>query len=87
MEKKELPKSYFIPMLLELLSSVSKYLEHCEQYFDGLSVLIKNEPLTHQSKNVLYQVIQLLKDHPTMEVCEFSPIFSPIFSIILSRRK
>lgn len=62
------PKKFFLPMLRKFLTNVSQYAERCEQYFDGLSVLIKNESLTLESKNLLHQVIGLLKEHPIVEV-------------------
>jgi hypothetical protein len=66
----EHPKKFFLPLLRKFLSNASNYAEQCEQYFDGLSVLIKNEALTLESKNLLHQVIGLLKEHPIVEVCE-----------------
>ncbi len=62
------PKKYFIPLLVSFLPTIGKYKDHSEQFFDGLSVLIKHEALTAQSKDLLSQVIELLRLHPILEV-------------------
>jgi hypothetical protein len=61
------PKDYFMPLLITFLSNIDNYPEYCEQYFDGLSVLIKNDPLTKRSTDLLTQIIDLLREHKIVE--------------------
>jgi hypothetical protein len=65
------PRDYFLPLLVNFLPTINIYSSSCEQYFDGLNVLIKNMHTDPESEKILAQVVGLIKEHPIIEVREF----------------
>ena len=55
-------------LLIRLFATVGLHPDNCDQYFDGLNVLIKSDKFTKDSENLLQQVLTIIQQHPVVEV-------------------